>query len=85
SGYTFIYLPSKKRTTYSELRDRLKLLGVNLNRVYSLGRPAKNVISLLIHQGYEKELLSLCDTTGVKPITNFNPTSGATIGDPELL
>ena len=85
TGYTFIYLPSKKRTTYSELRDRLKLLGINLNRVYSIGRPAKHVISLLIHQGYEKELLSLCDTTGVKPITDFSPTSGATIGDPELL
>lgn len=85
TGYTFVYLPSNKRTSYTELRDRLKLVGINLNRVYSLGRPARNVISLLIHQGYETELLNLCKTAGVKPITDFNPTSGATIGDPELI
>ncbi|KAL0582371.1 hypothetical protein ABG067_007780, partial [Albugo candida] len=58
---------------------------INLNRVYSLGRPAKHVISLLIHQGYSEEVLQICEKAGVKPVTNFSPTSAKTIGDPQLL
>ncbi|CAO3627619.1 unnamed protein product [Mucor hiemalis] len=85
SGYSFVYLPSNKRTTYSELRERIKLIGVNLTRIYSISRPAKHVVAILVHSAYAKELLDLFTKAGIKPILDFSPTSARTIGDPRLL
>lgn len=85
SGYTFVYLPSNKRTTYAELRERIKLIGVNLTRIYSLSRPAKHVVAILVHTAYAKELTDLFTKAGIKPIIDFNPTSAKTIGDPRLI
>lgn len=85
SGYTFVYLPSNKRTSYAELRERIKLIGINLTRVYSLSRPAKHVVAILVHSAYAKELTDLFAKTGIKPILDFSPTSAQSIGDPRLL
>lgn len=85
TGFTFLYLPSNKRSKYSELRDRLRLLGVKLNRVYSIQRPAKKVIALLVHQGYAEELSAIFATAGIELVQDFNPIDPKNIGDPKLL
>lgn len=84
-GYTCVYLPINRKTKHADLREKLRILKINLNRIYAIQRPAKKVVSLLVHTGYAPDIVKICETEGIKPITNFNPISGTNLGDPKLL
>ncbi|KAI8635922.1 hypothetical protein BD408DRAFT_326842, partial [Parasitella parasitica] len=84
-GYTCIYLPINRKTKHTELREKLRILKINLNRIYAIQRPAKNIVSLLVHTGYAQEILNICATEGIHLITDFNPIAGTNLGDPKLL
>lgn len=78
-------MPINRKTKHSDLREKLRVLKINLNRVYAIQRPAKNIVSLLIHAGYAQEILDICAKEGIHPITDFNPIASANLGDPKLL
>jgi len=84
-GYTCIYLPCSHKTKHAALRARLEVLKINLKRIYAIQRPAKQVVSLLVHSHYAADVLKICEADGLRPITDFNPISGANLGDPSLL
>ncbi|KAK4513355.1 bem46 protein, variant [Mucor velutinosus] len=84
-GYTCVYLPCSHKTKHADLRTRLELLKINLKRVYAIQRPAKHVVSLLVHSHYAAEILKICEKDELHPITDFNPISGKNLGDPHLL
>ncbi|KAL9537979.1 hypothetical protein MBANPS3_011295 [Mucor bainieri] len=83
--YTCVYLPSSHKTNHAGLRARLEILKINLKRVYAIQRPAKNIVSLLVHSRYAAEIHQICEEDGLQPITTFNPISGKNIGDPNLI
>lgn len=84
-GFTFVYLPSNRKTPHPELRERLRFIGIQLSRVYNISYPAKNVVALLVHKAYADEIYSLVSLAGISALKDFNPISGSTIGDPQLL
>ncbi|KAK4520600.1 Methionine aminopeptidase 1 [Mucor velutinosus] len=84
-GYTCVYLPYSHKTKHADLRTRLELLKINLKHVYAIQRPAKHVVSLLVHSHYAAEILKICEKEELHPITDFNPISGKNLGDPHLL
>ena len=84
-GYTCIYLPCSHKTKHAALRARLEILKINLKRIYAIQRPAKQMVSLLVHSHYAADVLKICEDDGLRPITDFNPISGANLGDPTLL
>lgn len=85
TGFTFIYTYSAKYSKYSEVRERLYLMKVKLNRVYSIQRPAKNVMAILVHNGYVQELRNIFIECGLTVFDDFNPISPDNIGDKKLL
>lgn len=85
TGFTFVYLPSNRKTKQSELRTRLRYIGIKLHRVYSITHPAKNVVALLVHKSYAEDIKSLATAAGLIVNEDFNPTSGSIIGNPRLI
>jgi len=85
SGYTCVYLPINRKTKHADLREKLRILKINLNRIYAIQRPAKKVVSLLVHSAYAPEIIQICETEGIQPITDFDPIAGTNLGDPKLL
>jgi hypothetical protein len=78
-------MPGNRKTSHSDLRKRLAVIGINLNRVYALQRPSKNVPAILVHFAYAPEVIQLCKAEdGVDPVMDFNPTATSVIGDPHL-
>ena len=85
TGYTIVYMPSPRRTTHSEIRRALSVLGAATERVLDVHFPVHGVVGLLIHQSYEQELVALLKQNKLTPRSGFNPTAASTIGDPALL
>ncbi|KAL7322790.1 hypothetical protein PS15p_211741 [Mucor circinelloides] len=84
-GYTCVYLPISLKLKHAGIRQRLDVLKINLKRIFAIQRPAKNIVSLLVHSNYAPEIVQICETDGVNAITDFNPISGKNLGDPKLV
>ena len=59
-------------------------MGVNPARIIDIHYPANQVMSLLIHNNYEGELLSVLSTYDIYPIDDFNPTNPSILRDPNF-
>ena len=84
-GYTCVYLPISPKLKHAGIRKRLDVLKINLKRIFAIQRPAKNIVSLLVHSSYAPEIVKICEADGVNTITEFNPISGKNLGDPKLV
>jgi hypothetical protein len=51
-GYKYIYLPSRNRATRQTIRQKLRTLKVEANRVLDIHFPARNIVALLVHIQY---------------------------------
>ena len=83
-GYSFVYLKNQRRTKHSEVRRRLRLLGVPQARIIDIQFPGKGVVGLLIHSSFEKELLALLEKAEITTLKEYNPTAASVINDPNL-
>ncbi|KAL7314654.1 hypothetical protein PS15m_006196 [Mucor circinelloides] len=85
-GYTCVYLPISPKLKHAGIRKRLDVLKINLKRIFAIQRPAKNIVSLLVHSNYAPEIVKICEADGVNAITEFNPISGGkNLGAPKLV
>ncbi|KAL9537460.1 hypothetical protein PS6_011736 [Mucor atramentarius] len=85
-GYTCVYLPISPKLKHAGIRKRLDVLKINLKRIFVIQRPAKNIVSLLVHSNYAPEIVKICEADGVNAITEFNPISGGkNLGAPKLV
>ncbi|KAJ8651457.1 hypothetical protein O0I10_012990 [Lichtheimia ornata] len=84
TGYTFVYLKNQKRTKHSEVRRRLRIIGVPQARVVDIQFPSKGVVGLLIHSSFESILVELLTKAEIAIINNFDPTAETVINDPAL-
>ncbi|KAG0735466.1 hypothetical protein G6F62_011832 [Rhizopus arrhizus] len=55
-GFKYIHLPTKTRVPIGQIRFRLRKLDINNNRIIDIYYPDRNIVALLIHNGYEDEL-----------------------------
>ena len=82
-GYNFVYLSSPYRMPHSEVRKRLRILGVAQARVLDIHFPTKGVVGLLIHNSFQTKLESALAKGGIK-LVDFDPLSPSVIMDPKL-
>ncbi|KAG1464112.1 hypothetical protein G6F46_003097 [Rhizopus delemar] len=58
AGLKLIYVPVRHRLPLQELRSNLHRLNINTRRILGIHYSDKNLVSFLIHIGYETELRS---------------------------
>jgi len=56
-------------------------MGINPGRIINIHFPAFQVMSLLIHNDYEVELLKILSEYEIVPLTEFDPKSGEILQD----
>lgn len=83
-GFTYVYLSRSRRYTHNQVREDLRALGAEPNRVLDISFPSKSTIGLLVHVQYEAELTTMLSKAGVTPVKDFDPTAAQHIGDPAL-
>lgn len=83
-GYSFVYLKNQRRTKHSEVRRRLRLLGVPQARIIDIQFPGKGIVGLLIHSSFEKELSDLLKKAEIAMVEEYDPTAASVISDPKL-
>jgi hypothetical protein len=82
-GFQHIYLPTRARLRISQIRQNLRKLGIDNNRVLDINYPAMNTTALLVHNEYVDELINRLSTAGITPIDNFDPTDQQHLKDPK--
>ena len=83
-GYQYVYLPSRHKDSYRNLRSKLTMLKVNNWRVLDIHFPAACVVALLVHNDYVSELTAVFAKAGVMPLVDFNPLDPKHLDDPRL-
>ncbi|KAI8326659.1 hypothetical protein EDC96DRAFT_453909, partial [Choanephora cucurbitarum] len=83
-GYQYVYLPSRHKDSYKNLRSKLTMLKVNNWRVLDIHFPAARVVALLVHNDYVSELTAVFAKAGVKPILDFDPLDPKHLDDPRV-
>jgi hypothetical protein len=79
-----MYLPSRNRSTRQATREKLRNLGIEINRVLDIHYPARGVVALLLHVQYHEELSAKFKELDIQPLT-FNPLDPANLNDPDLI
>ncbi|KAI9309944.1 hypothetical protein BX666DRAFT_2100209 [Dichotomocladium elegans] len=82
-GYTTVYINRSRRFTKSEVRRNLRFLGIDPRRVIDISFPARNVIGLLIHLGFQAEFETLLASAKVATIQGFDPLHPDHVADPK--
>ncbi|CEP12433.1 hypothetical protein [Parasitella parasitica] len=83
AGFTYVYYPSKARTSRAIQRKNLMALGVTNGRVLDIHYPARNVIAILVHNDYKHELIQHLERANVHQLADFSPLDPSTIKDPK--
>lgn len=55
-GFQYIYIPTKDRIPFGQLRTHLRRLEINNSRILDIHYPARNLAALLVHNNYATEL-----------------------------
>lgn len=82
TGYTFVYLRSPHRMPHSEVRKRLRVLGVSQARILDIHFPSKGTVGLLIHRSYEAELHECLKKHDIT-CKDYNPIDSSALDDPK--
>ncbi|KAI8875324.1 hypothetical protein K501DRAFT_149100, partial [Backusella circina FSU 941] len=83
-GFEYVYFPRGRKATPTELRKKLRLLGVDTRRALDICFPAKAVVGILVHLQYKDELVSCLGKAKIQPIEDFDPLDPAHLGDPKF-
>ncbi|SAM03418.1 hypothetical protein [Absidia glauca] len=82
-GFQHVYIPIRSRQRIGQVRQTLKQLKIDNNRILDVYYPAMNTTALLIHNDYADDLRRQLTTAGVKPLDAFNPLDHTHINDPK--
>ncbi|KAI7897992.1 uncharacterized protein BX663DRAFT_556190, partial [Cokeromyces recurvatus] len=83
SGYTTVYINRSRRFTKTEVRRNLRLLGAEPRRIVDVSFPARNIIGLLIHRGFEEAFEGLLAKAKIATIKDFDPLDPINVADPK--
>ncbi|EIE82011.1 hypothetical protein G6F55_011139 [Rhizopus delemar] len=82
-GFQYIYLPTKARVPFGQLRSRLRRLEINNSRILDINYPARNVVALLVHNDYAPELKEHLKKFRIQVKEDFDPCDGSILKDPK--
>ena len=83
-GFTYLYLPTRARMPFKEMRNSLRDLSFNSGSIVDIHYPAKNVVALLIHNDYHSTAINILKQNDLTPINNFNPLHTDNLADPKF-
>ncbi|KAI9252366.1 hypothetical protein BDA99DRAFT_587856, partial [Phascolomyces articulosus] len=78
----FIYIPYQKHLPRPEIRQYLRSIKINPNRVLDISFPARNVLGLLIYVQYVPDVSKILNAVNTPILHDFNPTDASHIKDP---
>jgi hypothetical protein len=81
-GYEYIYMHKSRKFTRSQVRDNLRLLGVEPSRILDVCFPARGVLGVLIHVQFKEDLLTLLSKHKISVVSDFDPLDPKHIADP---
>ncbi|KAG2178938.1 hypothetical protein INT43_001785, partial [Umbelopsis isabellina] len=81
-GFDFVYLPKTRKYQRSEIRSRLRDVGIDTSRVLDIIYPARDVIGLLVHVQYRALLKETLLQKKIETIDSFDPLDPKHIADP---
>lgn len=84
SAFKFIYLSRRGRIPVHQIRQCLQALGIPQSRILHVSFPARNIVALLIHSGFEPEITSILTQHSIQLHQQFNPCSGDILEDPKF-
>lgn len=80
-GFQFIYLPNRGREPISVMRNRLRALGIQNNRILDIHYPDRHVSAFLIHNDYAQTFLDIMRDHSITPLETFDPIDKSTLRD----
>ncbi|KAI9260774.1 hypothetical protein BDA99DRAFT_513175, partial [Phascolomyces articulosus] len=83
--FQYVHIPFGKRLPHSEIRQYLRSLTINPNRIIDISYPARNVLSLLIHTKYLLSVSLLLRKVNTLLLYEFNPTDPIYLRDPTYI
>ncbi|KAI8991163.1 hypothetical protein BDF20DRAFT_796880, partial [Mycotypha africana] len=72
-GYQYIYLPCRARQNLSTMRSKLAGVQINPSRVMDIQYPAKNTVSLLVHNDYAPIVKQRLNKAKISILEDFDP------------
>ncbi|KAI8327972.1 hypothetical protein BC941DRAFT_332955, partial [Chlamydoabsidia padenii] len=83
TNFQHIYIPIRSRQRIGQVRQTLKQLKIDNNRILDVYYPAMNTTALLIHNDFADDLKTQLNTAGIKPLDTFDPLNPQHISDPK--
>ncbi|KAJ8651229.1 hypothetical protein O0I10_013307 [Lichtheimia ornata] len=80
--FQYLYLQCQQRTPRNEVRDYLRALDINPNRVLDISFPARHVVGLLLHVDYVTHVTQQLKQHKLVCLKNFNPIDPQHLQDP---
>ncbi|KAG1047736.1 hypothetical protein G6F43_009833 [Rhizopus delemar] len=84
TGFKLIHVPIRHRLPLQQLRSNLRRLHINTRRILDIHYSDRNLVSFLIHIGYETELRLQLSKFNITVRDDFNPLDPSIIRDPTL-
>lgn len=82
-GFEFIYIQRNRRMDRSDIRRRLRQIGVDTSRLLDITFPSRNTLGLLIHVQYKTALCEVLKASQITPLPAFDPLDPKHIADPK--
>ncbi|KAI8334055.1 hypothetical protein BD560DRAFT_340839, partial [Blakeslea trispora] len=83
-GFSFIYLPCCSKEPISNMREKLRKLKLQSSRLLDIHYSTNNVMSILVHSDYPKEITCLLQLQNIDLLQDFEPTSPTLLRDPKF-
>ncbi|KAG1448861.1 hypothetical protein G6F55_010438 [Rhizopus delemar] len=85
TGFKLIHVPIRHRLPLQQLRSNLRRLHINTRQILDIHYPDRNLVSFLIHIGYETELRLQLSKFNITVRDDFDPLDPSIILDPTLV
>ncbi|SAM02997.1 hypothetical protein [Absidia glauca] len=82
-GFQHLYVPVRARLRIGQVRQYLKQLKVDNNRILDINYPAMNTVAFLVHNDYVDELKLQLSKAGLQFLDNFDPLAQQHLNDPK--
>jgi cell division septum initiation protein DivIVA len=82
-GYEFVYIQRHRRMDRSDIRRRLRHIGLDTSRIMDITFPSRNTLGLLIHIQYKTDMYALLSASKITPLDAFDPLDPKHIADPK--
>ncbi|KAI8983442.1 hypothetical protein BDB01DRAFT_790784 [Pilobolus umbonatus] len=83
-GFTYLYMPYRLRSRYSETRKALSRLGLPSSRVLDVCYPVNGMVGILVHNDYVEEATITLYENGISLFEDCDPTDPILLKDPKF-